>query len=383
MTIGERDSERVERFRRHQRRIEGGERRPLGRRSGKRPFDPTAIAAAGDRAAGVAERRQGEHGVGDDRFDVHRRGRRRRSAGKELVELAAAKETAAADRASEHVGERERLATRIEAQDVRLTFEADDEGPGREQRQFVKARGEVAQKIGVGIVNAAKDAPATGERRRAELPFQCANVIPGARQRREAIGPATLPNDRGQIAFQHVEKLRERAQSRDLAGLPPAEAEGEVLAPGHDRPHPRERLGKGRFEPEELPAGRQRGGPGVAERLRKGRRDLRVTFGDLRRRLGEIVHDRHRQLAILVDAAERRAEGADDDRVDRQDAIELANGADCELDDALRVDMTIGRTVVVNGFRLAPGDLLQPGVEQGDLAVRRADIDDGNASRNA
>ena len=85
----------------------------------------------------------------------------------------------------------------------------------------------------------------------------------------------------------------------------------------------------------------------------------------------------------FVDAAERRAEGADDDHVHRQDPIELADGADREFDDALRVDMPIRRTVVVNGFRLAPGDLLQPGVEQGDLAVRRADIDDGNAPRNA
>ena len=246
-----------------------------------------------------------------------------------------------------------------------------------------ETRGEVAQIIGVGIVDAAKDAPAAGKRRRAKLPLQFADVFPGARQRREALGPAALPNERGKVAVQHVEKLREGAQRRDLAGLPAAEAEGEVLAPGHDRPHPSERLGKGGLEPEELPAERQRGGPGVAERLGERRRDLRVAFGDLRRRLGEIVHDRRRQRARFVDAAERRTEGADDDHVHRQNPIELADRADRELDDALRVDMPIGRTVVVNGFRLAPGDLLQPGVEKGDLAVRRADIDDSDAPGNA
>ena len=102
----------------------------------------------------------------------------------------------------------------IEAQDIGLTFEADDEGSGRQQREFVEARGEVAQIIGVGIVDAAKDAAAAGKRRRAELPLQFADVVPGARQRREAIGPAALPNDRGQAAVQHVEKLREGARAR-------------------------------------------------------------------------------------------------------------------------------------------------------------------------
>ncbi len=299
----------------------------------------------------------------DDRFDFRRGSRRRRSAGKELVEFAAAEESAAADRASEHIGERERLAIGIETQDVRLAFEADDEGSGRKQRELAQTRGEIAQIVGVGVVDAAKDSPAAGKRRRAKLRPQFANVLPGARQRRETIDPAALPNDRGKVALQHVEKLRERSQSRDLAGLPTAEAEGEVLAPGHDRPHPRERLGKGGLEPEELPAERQRGGPGVAERLGEGWRDLRVALSDLRRRLGEIIHDRRRQRSRFVDAAERRAEGADDDHVHRQNPIELADRANREIDDPLRVDMPIRRTVAVNGLRPAPGDLLQPSVE--------------------
>jgi hypothetical protein len=145
----------------------------------------------------------------------------------------------------------------------------------------------------------------------------------------------------------------------------------------------RERLWKGGFEPEELSAERQRGGPGVAERLRKGGRNFRVGFSDLRRRLGQIIHDRRREFAFLVGTAERRAAGADDNHVHRQNPIELADRANRKLDDPLRVDMPIGRSVAVDGFRLAPIDLGEQGIEENDLAVCRADIDDGNAPWNA
>jgi hypothetical protein len=192
--------------------------------------------------------------------------------------------------------------------------------------------------------------------------------------------PTSSLRQRRKLAGGDIQQLREDAEGRNLARTTTTKPESDVLAPWHDRPDGRERLGEALFQPEYLLADRQGDGGDVAEHFRERGRDLRVAFADVRRRLREIIHHRNGEVAVFADTGDRRPERAHRDRVDRQRLVQFIDRADDKRQNLVWSEVRVGRARSMNGFGLATIDFTQISVVEYDLAVCRADIDDGDSA---
>ena len=118
-----------------------------------------------------------------------------------------------------------------------------------------------------------------------------------------------------------------------------------------------------------------------AEGLLEARCDPAVVRDDVRRRLGGIVHDRHGEAAVGGQAGQRRAMGAGDDSVNRQDPVEFGQGLAAQRHHGFGVDVAIGRSLAVPAGNLALRHGHEVRRKEHDLGVGVSDVGDGDAPR--
>ena len=238
----------------------------------------------------------------------------------------------------------------------------------------------------VRIVRAADDAHIGGEAgRMRDFGLDRSERVPGLAHRREEPPPAERVDHAREIALVRAPQVRMRAERGHLRRHRPAEAPAEILWIGQERGRLLElsRIAALEIEdvPPEIEAPRQKGRP----RLVEGRTRRIIVGVDSGESIELIVERRKRRAVALHEnagAAVRRGR----DRLDGKTRAKLLERADEERPGAFRVELEIRPLGVRSERRVrrrALGKDAAAAVEDDDLDVRLADVEDCDAAAHA